>query len=156
MELTVELPMLLYVDNKGAKDLMNNWSVGGRTRHVDVRYHFLRELKEKNIIRINWISTHANCADMFTKNLQGPLFNKHAQFFCGKDNYGNCESDNSQGEGVRMKYNGTSSTSVKYDSNDGIKGNTTGVKVIKTQNKFGTIKNNKEAEVDHGTTVTIG
>ena len=35
--LKVELPMMLYVDNKGAKDLMNNWSVGGRTRHVDVR-----------------------------------------------------------------------------------------------------------------------
>ena len=99
MELQVELPMILYVDNKGAKDLMNNWSIGGRTRHVDVRYHFLRELKEQNIIRINWVSTHANCADMFTKNLQGPIFNKHAQVFCGKDNYGNCESKVSQGGG---------------------------------------------------------
>jgi hypothetical protein len=54
LKLKVELPMILYVDNNGAKDLMNNWSVGGRTRHVDVRYHFLRELKEQNIIKINW------------------------------------------------------------------------------------------------------
>jgi hypothetical protein len=30
MGLLVELPMLLEVDNKGAKDLVNNWSVGGR------------------------------------------------------------------------------------------------------------------------------
>jgi hypothetical protein len=56
---------------------------------------------------------------------------------------------------VRMKYDGTSTTSVKYDGNDSIKGTTTGVKVIKTQGKFGTIENNKEAEVDHGTTATI-
>lgn len=35
--LTVEILMILYVDNKGAVDLANNWSVGGRTRHMDVR-----------------------------------------------------------------------------------------------------------------------
>ena len=34
--LEVELPMLLEMDNKGAVYLANNWSVGGRTRHVDV------------------------------------------------------------------------------------------------------------------------
>ena len=32
--LSVELPMLLEIDNKGAVDLANNWSMGGRTRHV--------------------------------------------------------------------------------------------------------------------------
>jgi hypothetical protein len=83
--LLVELPMVLHVDNKGAKDLVNNWSVGGRTRHMDVRYHFLRELKEKNIVRVQWISTHDNCSDMFTKHLPGPVFSKHTKVFCGDD-----------------------------------------------------------------------
>jgi len=41
----VKKPMILEVDNKGAKDLAHNWSIGGRTRHVDLKYHFLRELK---------------------------------------------------------------------------------------------------------------
>ena len=36
--LTVKKPMILTVDNKGAKDLANNWSVGGQTWHIDVRY----------------------------------------------------------------------------------------------------------------------
>jgi hypothetical protein len=41
MGLLVELPMLvLEVDNKGAKDLVNNWSVGGRLRHVEVKQFF--------------------------------------------------------------------------------------------------------------------
>jgi hypothetical protein len=31
MGLCVKKPMILYVDNKGAKDLANNWSVGGQT-----------------------------------------------------------------------------------------------------------------------------
>eukprot|EP00957_Ditylum_brightwellii_P042920 3249511-Ditylum_brightwellii.AAC.1 len=34
MGLKVKLPIILYLDNKGAKDLINNWSVGGRTRHI--------------------------------------------------------------------------------------------------------------------------
>jgi hypothetical protein len=37
MGLLVGLPMLLEVDNKGAKDLVNNWSVGGRLIHVEVQ-----------------------------------------------------------------------------------------------------------------------
>ena len=40
--LLVELPMVLKMDNKGAVDLANNWSTGGRTRHVDVRNFYLR------------------------------------------------------------------------------------------------------------------
>ena len=34
--LKVKLLMILEMDNKGAIDLANNWSIGGRTRHVDV------------------------------------------------------------------------------------------------------------------------
>jgi hypothetical protein len=43
MELKVNLPMTLEqeMDNKGAVDLANNWSIGGRTRHVDVQQCFL-------------------------------------------------------------------------------------------------------------------
>ncbi len=44
MGLKVKLPMILEMDNKKAVDLANNWSVGGQTRHVDVRQCFLREL----------------------------------------------------------------------------------------------------------------
>ena len=41
--LKVKKPMVLKVDNKGAKDLMNNWSVGGRTRHIEVKHYFIRD-----------------------------------------------------------------------------------------------------------------
>eukprot|EP00957_Ditylum_brightwellii_P009335 706359-Ditylum_brightwellii.AAC.1 len=54
MGLQVELPMTLYIDNKGAADFSNNWSIGGRTRHVEVKQYFLRELKETGIVEIKW------------------------------------------------------------------------------------------------------
>ena len=79
LELRVQLPMLLYCDNKGCVDLINNFSCGGRTRHVEARYLALRELK--NILKVVWISGDQNEADVFTKNLQGPLFNQHISHF---------------------------------------------------------------------------
>ncbi len=75
--LYVKLPMTLRMDNKGAKDLSNSWSVGGRMRHIKVKYYFLRELKEKYLIKVEWICSEDNCSNIFTKNLNGAAFNKH-------------------------------------------------------------------------------
>jgi hypothetical protein len=79
--LKVQVPMILQVDNKGVMDLANNWSVGVRTRHMNVRTFFLRELKEQGLLIVEWIPTEANSPDLFTKNLQGPLFAKHASVY---------------------------------------------------------------------------
>ena len=81
--LKVELPMILEIDNKGAIDLANNWSATGRTKHVDVRHHFLRDLKEDGIMKFKWIGTADNSSDLFTKNLGGALFAKHAAVYEG-------------------------------------------------------------------------
>jgi hypothetical protein len=43
--LKVMKPMILVVDNKGTVEFIKNWSYGGRTRRVDARKLFLRELK---------------------------------------------------------------------------------------------------------------
>ena len=37
MDLKVKKPMVLEMDSKGAVDLANNLSIGGRTQHVDVK-----------------------------------------------------------------------------------------------------------------------
>jgi hypothetical protein len=45
--------MILEMDNKGAVDLINSFSIGGRTRHIDVKQYFLRELKEAKQLIVN-------------------------------------------------------------------------------------------------------
>lgn len=85
--LQVQKPMILKVDNKGAHDIAHNWSIGGRTRHIDVRINFLRELKEEGILELDWLPGEENASDLFTKNLQGPLFEKHTATFVGIDKY---------------------------------------------------------------------
>jgi hypothetical protein len=39
--LKVELPMILEMDNKGAVNLVNSFSVGGHTQHINVKQYFL-------------------------------------------------------------------------------------------------------------------
>ena len=83
--LKVKKPMMLECDNKGVIDICNNWTLNGRTKHVDTRHYFLRELKEKGIIESRWISGNDNSTDLFTKNLPNPLFTKHASYYCTDD-----------------------------------------------------------------------
>jgi hypothetical protein len=82
--LKVELPMILEINNKGAVDTINSFSVGGRTRHINVRQCFLRELKEAKQLVVNWIPVSENSADVFTKNLDGPLFKRYAEQLLGE------------------------------------------------------------------------
>ena len=86
--LKVKLPMILEVDNKGAVDLVNNWTVAGRTRHVCTRIMFLRDLKEQGLIDVKWTSSANMSADIFTNNLGGTDFKKHILDFVGEDSYG--------------------------------------------------------------------
>jgi hypothetical protein len=87
MGLTVKKPMILYVDNKGAKDLANNWSVGGHTRHGEVCQYFLCELKEHDLIHFVWTSSTTMSSDVLTKNLPQDIFKRHVKVFCGEDQY---------------------------------------------------------------------
>ena len=51
---------------------------------MDVRIMFLRELKEQDIIRVEWISTKDNEADIFTKNVDQLTLNNHIECFSSK------------------------------------------------------------------------
>lgn len=87
LELKVEKPMVLELDNRSTVDVINGWSITSGTKHIQVRYLFLRELKEEGIIKVNWIPGSENDSDLFTKNLDRKTFEKHASYFVGKDNY---------------------------------------------------------------------
>ena len=80
--------MMLHVDNKGAVDLIHNWNVSGRCRHMNVKLYFLSEIKD--IIRVQHQPGEENKSDIFTKNLSGPcwadaLFEKHGSKWFGVD-----------------------------------------------------------------------
>jgi hypothetical protein len=81
MGLKVKLPMVLRVDNSGVRELVNNWSVGGRTRHVANKAMYLRELKEWGVLKVLYQAGGEMCSDVFTKNLPRPAFEKHTSHY---------------------------------------------------------------------------
>ena len=85
--------MLLEMDNKGAVDLFNGWSVSGNTRHISTRICFIRELKEAGTLEVKWCPGASNAADLFTKNLERETFEKHAREFIDMDDASIGDSD---------------------------------------------------------------
>jgi hypothetical protein len=83
--LKVKLPMLCELDNSGARDLLNSWSVGGQTRHVDVKQFYLREMKEEGLVHFKYIPGPENEADIFTKNVEATDLHRHSEKYCGQD-----------------------------------------------------------------------
>ena len=78
MGVKVELPVKVRVDNVSAIFMAETANSTNRTRHVDMRYHFVREYVEEGIIKILFVSTDKNLADMFTKNATKKVYDLHA------------------------------------------------------------------------------
>ncbi|CAI7908197.1 unnamed protein product [Closterium sp. NIES-54] len=67
------LPPVLYVDNKAMIALCHEH----RTKHIALRYFLARELQQRGQLRLAYVATRANTADIFTKALQ---FGDHQRF----------------------------------------------------------------------------
>ena len=85
MKQKIEFPIIVRVDNVGAIGLSKNLSTSQRTKHIDVRYHFVREFVEEGFIKITFVKSEENHADIFTKNVNREIFEKHVENFVGKD-----------------------------------------------------------------------
>jgi hypothetical protein len=59
----------LLCDNESAIRLANNPVEHSRTKHIDIRHHFLRDHQQKGDINVYHISTENQLADIFTKTL---------------------------------------------------------------------------------------
>ena len=76
MNITVELPITVHVDNVGAIWLSNNRNTGDRTKHIDIRTSFVEEYQEDGKIIIKFVKSEDNEADIFTKNTTNIIFQK--------------------------------------------------------------------------------
>ncbi|KAK9870289.1 hypothetical protein WA026_006376 [Henosepilachna vigintioctopunctata] len=65
----------LNVDNQSAIKLINNPVFHRRSKHIDVRYNFIREKVEQKIIQINYVESSFQLADFLTKALSHNKFN---------------------------------------------------------------------------------
>ncbi|CAI7882412.1 unnamed protein product, partial [Closterium sp. NIES-53] len=62
-------PPVLYVDNKAMIALCQEHSLEHRTKHIALRYFLARELQQRGQLRLAYVATRANTADVFNKAL---------------------------------------------------------------------------------------
>ncbi|GJW09392.1 retrovirus-related pol polyprotein from transposon TNT 1-94 [Tanacetum coccineum] len=67
-----KIPM--YCDSKAAIAISCNPVQHSRTKHIDVRYHFIKEQVEKGIVELFFVGTEYQLADLFTKALSEDRF----------------------------------------------------------------------------------
>ncbi|CAI5520784.1 unnamed protein product [Closterium sp. Naga37s-1] len=63
-------PPVMYVDNKAMLALCQEHRLEHRTKHIALRYFLARELQQRGQLRLAYVASQANTADIFTKALQ--------------------------------------------------------------------------------------
>jgi hypothetical protein len=67
---------IIFNDNQGAGQLSKNQVFHNRTKHVDIRHHFIREAVGRGDIKVEYLPTDQMPADVLTKGLSSPKQNK--------------------------------------------------------------------------------
>jgi hypothetical protein len=70
LELGMHLaPILVYIDNQGSIFIGSNPMEDIHTNHIDIKYHYVHECIAVKKIKLFFVPTEDNTADIFTKNL---------------------------------------------------------------------------------------
>lgn len=67
----------LYLDNQSAIHMIENYENSKRSKHIDIKVHFIKDIVEKDMIKLFYVRSEDNIADIFTKAL-GSV--KHVRF----------------------------------------------------------------------------
>lgn len=86
MEIPVELPVIVRVDNIGAIFMSENVSTSSRTKHVDLRTKFVMEYVEDEFIKIIFVKSEDNTSDILTKNVSGDVYDAHVKEYVADRN----------------------------------------------------------------------
>ena len=67
-------PITIFCDNTSAISVSNNPVMHSRTKHIPIKYHFLREQVAEQNIRLEYVNTKERIVDNFTKPLPRESF----------------------------------------------------------------------------------
>ena len=71
------IPFPIFCDNQSTCTIANTDAISSRTKHIDVRHHFIRQHINDGAFATTWIPTSDMTADIFTKPLSSILFLRH-------------------------------------------------------------------------------
>ena len=66
--------MVVYCDNSSTIDISKNLVQHSKTKHIEIKYHFIRDLVEGKIVALEYIPIKRQNANIFTKPLDRSKF----------------------------------------------------------------------------------
>ena len=76
-DMNIELGKLtIYCDNTSTINISKNPVQHSKTKHIKIRYHYVRELVEQELVELAYVPTENQLADIFTKGLDSARFEK--------------------------------------------------------------------------------
>lgn len=72
-----QVPTTLFVDNQSALKMIKNPEFHKRTKHIDIKFHYIREKFNEGVFKLEYINTRNQVADILTKPLPRPAFEFH-------------------------------------------------------------------------------
>ena len=80
-----EQPMTHYCDDSGTVATSKEPRSHKRSKHIERKYHFIRDIVERGDVEVKKISTHDNISDPMSKTLNIKTFEKHLEGLGIKD-----------------------------------------------------------------------
>ena len=74
----IEFPITVRCENVGAIFLSYNAKNSNQTKHINIQAHYVRQFVEDGVVKIIFVRSADNEADIFTKNVSRKIFEKHA------------------------------------------------------------------------------
>ncbi|KAL0559071.1 hypothetical protein IC582_003660 [Cucumis melo] len=75
VEILQEDPTVIHIDNKSTIALAKNPVFHDRSKHIDTRFHFIRDCISRKEVQVEYVKTEDQIADIFTKPLKVNVFN---------------------------------------------------------------------------------
>ena len=74
MKVEIKEPVVMFFDNTSAINISKNPVMHSKMKHTAIKYHFVRELVQDKEIRLEYVHTKEQIADIFTKSLPKDAF----------------------------------------------------------------------------------
>ena len=74
MKVEIKEPVIMYCDNISAINISEIPVMHSKTKHISIKYHFVRELVQDKEIRLEYVHSKEQIVDIFTKPLPKDAF----------------------------------------------------------------------------------
>ena len=69
-----EHPIIINCDNTSAINMSKNPAMHSKTKHIPIKYHFLREQVSQKVVKLEYVDTKEHVAEIFTKPIPKEAF----------------------------------------------------------------------------------